>query len=156
LEVLRRHGLTRALVAAGGDIAAGDAPPGAAGWKVGIAPLKDPQGPPRYRLLLKNRAVSTAGDSNQHVDIDGKRYSHIVDPKTGLGLVGPRSVTVVAPQGVIADGLDTAICVMGKERGLKLIESMKDVVGLLVFETATGQEETTMSKGFAKYLYAEK
>ena len=49
-----------------------------------------------------------------------------------------------------------AICVMGKERGLKLIESMKDVVGLLVFQTATGQEETTMSKGFAKYLYSGK
>jgi thiamine biosynthesis lipoprotein len=155
LDVLRRHGLPRALVAAGGDIAAGDAPPDAPGWKVGIAPLKDPQGPPRYHLLLKNRAVSTAGDANQNVEIGGKRYSHIVDPKTGLGLVGARSVTVVAPQGVIADGLDTAICVMGQKRGLALIESLEDVAGLLVFEV-DGKEEVTMSKGFDKYLYKGK
>lgn len=154
LEVLRRHGITRALVAGGGDIAAGDPPPNAAGWKIGIAPLKDPQGPPRYHLLLKNRAVSTAGDANQHVEIDGKRYSHIVDPKTGLGLNGRRSVTIIAPTGLQADGLDTAICVMGRERGLKLIDSMKDIAGILVFETPQG-EETTMSKGFAKYLYKE-
>ncbi len=155
LEVLRQQGFPRALVAAGGDIAVGDPPPDAHGWKIGIAPLKDPQGPPRYHLLLKNKAVSTAGDANQNVVIDGKRYSHIVDPKTGLGLVGPRSVTVVAPQGLTADGLDTAVCVMGKERGLKLIESIPDVVGLLVFEV-DGREETTMSKGFEKYVYQEK
>jgi thiamine biosynthesis lipoprotein len=155
LDVLRRHGASRALVALGGDIAAGDPPPDAAGWTVGIAPLKDPQGPPRYHLLLKNRAVSTAGDANQNVVIDGKRYSHIVDPKTGLGLVGPRSVTIVAPQGVIADGLDTAICVMGKERGLALVESMEDVAGLLVFEL-DGKEETVMSKRFGKYLLGGK
>jgi thiamine biosynthesis lipoprotein len=156
LAELRRHGITRALVAAGGDIAAGDPPPAAPGWKVGIAPLKDRTGSPRYHLLLKNRAVSTAGDSNQFVEIDGKRYSHIVDPKTGLGLVGRRSVTVVARQGVIADGLDTAICVIGVERGLKLLESMQDVAGLLVFESPSGAEEVTMSKGFAEYLYKEK
>lgn len=155
LAVLRRHGIARALVAAGGDIAVGDPPPDAAGWKIGIAPLRDPKGPPRYHLLLKNMAVSTAGDANQHVDIDGKRYSHIVDPKTGLGLVGPRSVTIIAPQGVLADGLDTAICVMGQERGLRLIESLKDVAGIMVFETARG-EEVTMSKGFGKYLYTGK
>jgi thiamine biosynthesis lipoprotein len=155
LEVLRRHGITRALVAAGGDIAVGDPPEGADGWKIGIAPLKDPQGPPRYQLLLRNMAVSTAGDSHQHVEIDGKRYSHIVDPKTGIGLVGPRSVTVIAPKGVLADGLDTAICVMGPQRGLKLIESLDNVAGIMVFETAKG-EETTMSKRFAQYLYSGK
>jgi thiamine biosynthesis lipoprotein len=118
--------------------------------------LKDTQAPPRHHLLLKNRAVSTAGDANQNVEIDGKRYSHIVDPKTGLGLVGARSVTIIAKQGVIADGLDTAICVMGKERGLKLIESMDDVAGLLVFENAGGEEETIMSKRLAPYLLSEK
>jgi FAD:protein FMN transferase len=155
LEVLRQQGFPRALVAAGGDIAVGDPPPDVSGWKIGIAPLKNPQGPPRYHLLLKNKAVSTAGDANQNVVIDGKRYSHIVDPKTGLGLVGPRSVTVVAPQGLTADGLDTAVCVMGKERGLKLIESLPDVAGLLVFEV-DGKEETTMSKGFEKYIHQEK
>ncbi len=152
LEVLRRHGLPHALVALGGDIAAGDPPPEAPGWKVGIAPLQDPEAAPRYYLSLKNCAVSTAGDANQHVVIDGKRYSHIVDPKTGMGLLGRRSVTIIAPQGLLSDGLDTAICIMGKERGLQLLDSLENVAGILVFEV-DGKEETTMSKGFARYLY---
>jgi thiamine biosynthesis lipoprotein len=154
LAVLRQHGITRALVAAGGDIAVGDAPPDAAGWKVGIAPLRKPDAPPVHYLLLKNAGVSTAGDSEQFVEIDGKRYSHIIDPKTGYGLVGRRSVTVIAPNATTSDGLDTPICVMGIERGLKLIESRQDLAALLVFETDKGVE-TVQSKRFAKYLWKE-
>jgi thiamine biosynthesis lipoprotein len=154
LTVLRQHGITRALVAAGGDIAVGDAPPDAPGWKVGIAPLKNPQAEPEHYLLLKNAGVSTAGDSEQFVEIAGKRYSHIIDPKTGLGLVGRRSVTVVAPNATISDGLDTGLCVLGVERGLKIVESRDDVAALFVFETDQGVE-TTPSKRFAKYLWPE-
>ena len=154
LAVLRQHGITRALVAAGGDIAVGDAPPDAAGWKVGIAPLKNPDAPPAQFLLLKNAGVSTAGDSEQFVEINGKRYSHIIDPKTGYGLVGRRSVTVIAPNATTSDGLDTPICVMGIERGLKLIEGREDLAALLVFETDKGVE-TVPSKRFAKYLWKE-
>lgn len=120
LAVLRRHGITRALVAAGGDVAVADAPPDTAGWTVALeAPLKD--GEPTI-LLLKNAAVSTAGDANQFVTIAGVRYSHIVDPKTGLGLTGRRAVSVVAPTGLLADAYDTAVCVMGLGPGMKLVE----------------------------------
>jgi thiamine biosynthesis lipoprotein len=154
LAVLRRHGITRALVAAGGDIAVGDAPPDAPGWKVGIAPLKNPQAEPEHYLMLKNAGVSTAGDAEQFVEINGKRYSHIIDPKTGLGLVGRRSVTVVAPNVTISDGLDTGLCVLGVERGLKIVESRPDVAALFVFETDKGVE-TTPSKRFAKYLWRD-
>src|SRR5262249_14195867 len=80
LAVLRRHGITRALVAASGDIAVGEAPPGAEGWKVGIAPLGNRDGEPERYLLLKHAAVSTSGDAVKFVEIGGKRYSHIVDP----------------------------------------------------------------------------
>ncbi len=151
LAVLRQHGITRALVAAGGDIAVGDPPPDKPGWKVGIAPLKNPQTEPELYLTLKNAGVSTAGDSEQFVEIAGKRYSHIIDPKTGLGLVGRRSVTVVAPNATISDGLDTGLCVLGVERGLKIVEAREDVAALFVFETDKGVE-TTLSKRFAKYL----
>ncbi len=154
LAVLRQHGITRALVAAGGDIAVGDAPPDAPGWKVGIAPLKNPQAEPEHYLLLKNAGVSTAGDSEQFVEIAGKRYSHIIDPKTGLGLVGRRSVTVVAPNATISDGMDTGLCVLGVERGLKIVESREDVAALFVFETDKGVE-TTPSKRLAKYLWRD-
>jgi FAD:protein FMN transferase len=151
LAVLQKHGITRALVAAGGDVRCGDPPPNAAGWKVGIAPLKDPSGPATHYLLIKNAAVSTAGDAHQFVELGGKRYSHIVDPKTGLGLVGPRAVTVIAPDGISADALDTAACVLGPERGLKLIEEHPGCAAIFVWETE-GRVETKMSSRFAPYI----
>jgi thiamine biosynthesis lipoprotein len=154
LAVLRQHGITRALVAAGGDIAVGDAPPNSPGWKVGIAPLKNPDAPPTHYLLLKNAGVSTAGDSEQFVEIDGKRYSHIIDPKTGLGLVGRRSVTVIAPNATTSDGLDTGLCILGIERGLKIVEARDDLAALFSIETDNGIEMTA-SKRFAKYLWQE-
>jgi FAD:protein FMN transferase len=150
LAVLRQHGCPRALVAAGGDIAVGTAPPDAPGWKIGIAPLKDPGAPPTRYLLLANAGVSTAGDAEQFVEIDGKRYSHIIDPKTGVGLLGRRSVTVVAPNTTSSDALDTALAVMGRQRGLEFAER-QGLAALLTFETERGIE-TTMSKTFAKYL----
>lgn len=154
LAVLRQHGITRALVAAGGDIAVGDPPPDAPAWKIGIAPLKNPGAEPTHYLSLKNAGVSTAGDSEQFVEFNGKRYSHIIDPKTGYGVVGRRSVTVIAPNATTSDGFDTPICVMGVERGLKMIESREDLAALMVFETDKGIE-TVQSKRFAKYLWKE-
>jgi thiamine biosynthesis lipoprotein len=154
LAVLRQHGITRALVAAGGDIAVGDAPPNAPGWKVGIAPLKNPDAPPTHNLSLTNAAVSTSGDAEQFVEIAGKRYSHIVDPKTGVGLVGRRSVTVIAPNAMTSDGLDTGFCVLGVERSMKIVEARDDIAAIFVFETDKGVETNT-SKRFAKYLWKE-
>ena len=79
LAVLRRFGITRAMIAIGGDIAVGDAPPDTAGWKIAIETPAGKNGPTKFTLLLRDRAVSTAGDANQFVTIAGKRYSHIVD-----------------------------------------------------------------------------
>ena len=155
LLVLRHHGITRALVAAGGDIAIGDPPPDAAGWKIGIAPLKDPQGDPSHFVLVKNAGVSTAGDLHQYVEIDGQRYSHIVDPKTGLGLTGRRSVTIIAPNCTTSDAWDTTCCILGVERSLQLIEANADLAGLLVFES-DGKVVTTPTKRFGQYQYKEK
>jgi thiamine biosynthesis lipoprotein len=146
LEVLRRFGITRAMGVLGGDIAVGDAPPGKRGWKIGIAPLKNPTAKPARYLLLTNRGVSTAGDVEQYVEIRGKRYSHIVDPKTGLGLVGRMSVTVIAKNGLTADALDTTACVLGPERGLKLIEDTPGAAGFLVFG-----DRTLTTRNFAQF-----
>lgn len=127
-------GVSRCLVALAGDIAAGDPPPDAPGWKVGIAPLDRPDGTPSRYLKLSQAAVSTSGDAFQFVEINGVRYSHIVDPKTGLGLTQRCSVTVVAPTGLLADGLDTAAVLVGRERGMNLIEATPRVAGLMVFQ----------------------
>jgi thiamine biosynthesis lipoprotein len=156
LEVLRQLGITRALVAAGGDIAVGDAPPDAPAWRVGIAPLRSADSPPKYHLLLRNAGVSTAGDLHQAVEIDGKRYSHIIDPKTGLGLVGRRSVTVIAPNATTSDGMDTGLCVLGAERGMKLIEAREDLAALFVWEGEDGREHEAVSKRFAKFVDSQK
>ena len=152
LAVLRQHGITQALVALGGDIAVGDPPPGEAGWRIGVAPLKNPDAPPRYHLRVKNAGVSTAGDLHQAVEIDGKRYSHIIDPRTGIGLVGRRSATVIAPNATTSDGLDTGICVMGPERGLAMIEKLDAVAALYVYENEKGEEKEIASKRFARFV----
>lgn len=154
LAVLRQLGFPRALVAAGGDIAVGEAPPDAPGWKVGIAPLKNADARPTHLLKLTNAGVSTAGDSEQFLEIGGKRYSHIVDPKTGVGLVGRRAVTVVARNATTSDGIDTGLCILGVKRGVTLVEKQDDIAALFVFETDRGIE-TTVSTRFAQFLWKD-
>src|SRR5262249_57456429 len=103
--------------------------------EVGGAAVKDAGGRPSGYRMLKNAGVSTSGDAEQYVEIGGKRYSHIVDPRTGLGLVGRMSVTVVAPNDTTADGWATALCVMGPQRGLPVGEKLEGVAGLFVLGT---------------------
>ncbi len=150
LVVLKKHGISRALVAAGGDIAVSGPPPDADGWRIGIAPLEDPDKKPERFIVLKNAAVSTSGDAEQFVEIDGKRYSHIVDPRTGIGLVGRMSVTVVARDGATTDSLTKVICILGPEKGFPLIER-QGAAGLAVRKT-DGGAIVTQSPGFPKQI----
>jgi thiamine biosynthesis lipoprotein len=145
--VLKQHGVTRALVAAGGDIAVSGPPPGAPAWRVGIAaaPGDDAEGPV---LHLRDAAVSTAGDREQYAEIGGKRYAHIIDPRTGLGLTDTWQVTVVADNDTTADAWDTALVVLGPERGLKAIEGL-GVSARFVRKTAAGREER-LSRNFPR------
>lgn len=138
LEVLKKHGITRALVASAGDIVVGDSPPGSNGWRVAIAPLDPTLGRPYKILLLKNAAVSTAGDAEQFVVIDGHRYSHIIDPRTGMGVEDRASVTVVAPDGATADALETTVYLMGPERGLALIDQTPGTSAVFLRQTQDG------------------
>jgi thiamine biosynthesis lipoprotein len=94
--------------------------------------------------------VSTAGDAEQYVEIDGKRYSHIVDPHTGVGILGRFSVTVTAPRGVTTDGLDTTVAVLGPKRGLKLIEETPGAAVLFVRKT-DGKEEVFRTRNFKEF-----
>lgn len=150
LRLLRKMGSNRALVVAGGEMAAGSPPPGKKGWKILIAPLNSSNQESQEFLLLKHAAVSTSGDSEQYVEIQGQRYSHILDPKTGLGLKGRRSVSVIAPRGAVSDALATALNVMGREKGLRLIESLPGLAAFFVEATEKGVIRTT-SKGWVEY-----
>ena len=154
LRVLARHGLTRALVAAGGDIAVADAPPDKPGWTVAIAAVDAKEEGPRY-LTLSRAAVSTSGDAEQHVEIGGKRYSHLVDPRTGLGLVGRMSATVVAPDGLTSDGLTKVVAILGAKKGFVILDGYKGVSGRLV-EKLDDRTEVATSKAFPKLREAGK
>ena len=132
LAVLRQHGCGRALVDCGGDVVAGDPPPGRDGWVIGIAPLTDPQGKPSRYLSIRNQSVATSGDAFHYSEIDGVRYSHIVNPKTGLGLTRRSSVSVIAPSGIAADALASAVSVLGCEQGLAVIDQSPDHAALFV------------------------
>jgi thiamine biosynthesis lipoprotein len=113
MAVLRGHGIRAALIDFGGDLLAGDAPPDRPdGWRVSV---EDGLGT-RRGLLLTNQAVATSGDLEQFVEIDGVRYSHIIDPRTGLGLTERRAATVIAPNAALADALASAACVLGEQR----------------------------------------
>jgi len=147
LMVLKNHGIDQALVAAGGDIAVSGAPPGTDGWTIGIAPLLDPDAKPKRYLVLHDAAVSTSGDSEQFLEVNGKHYSHIIDPRTGMGLVGHMSVTIVAPHGLIADPLTKVVSVLGPERGLAVIEATEGAAALVVGKTEK-EIETFESKNF--------
>lgn len=153
LAVLKKHGIDRALVAAGGDIAVSGPPPDADGWKIAIATLPGEKEP--GRLILHHAAVSTSGDAEQFVEIDGKRYSHIVDPRTGIGLVGRMSATVAARRGVDADSLTKVIAVLGPEKGIEIIESYKGVSARMVRKKGD-QFETIVSRDFPKLHPIEK
>ena len=140
LAVLDRHGICRAMVDASGDIAATGPPPLQSGWRIAIAPREE-TGSPRCYLRLAHGAVTTSGDALQHVIIDGRRYSHIVDPRTGLGLTDQSSVTVVARDCITADSLATAVSVLGPEAGLKLICKTPGAAALVVRKTNGKREE---------------
>jgi thiamine biosynthesis lipoprotein len=153
LAVLKKHGIDRALVAAGGDIAVSGPPPGTDGWKIAIATLPGEKDP--GRLVLHHAAVSTSGDAEQYVEIGGKRYSHIVDPRTGLGLVVRMSVTVAARKGIEADSLTKVAAVLGPEKGMKIIEANKGAGVRMVRQKGEGFE-TIVSKKFPKLHPVEK
>jgi thiamine biosynthesis lipoprotein len=124
-RLLQRKGFDRFLVDAGGDLRVGRRPPGEPGWVIGIAPLTQ-DGPPQGYLVLENSAVASSGDTWQFVEIDGVRYSHIVDPRTGMALTDRLLATVVAPDATTADVLASAVSVLGPEEGLALIENWND------------------------------
>lgn len=115
LGILRRHGVTSALVDAGGDIALGEAPPGQEGWQIEI-----PSADGNKRMVLKNCGITTSGAAYRYLELDGKRYSHIVDPRTGQPLTHRTQVTVLAENATTADAWATALSVMGENEWNRL------------------------------------
>ncbi len=109
LTAMKDYGIPRSCITAGGDIRVGEPPPAAQGWKVGIKTLAE-NDDSRF-LFIANCGVSTSGDLHQFIEIAGTRYSHIIDPATGLGLTRSVTATVIAPTATVSDAVATACCV---------------------------------------------
>jgi len=147
LALLQSRGLRQAMVVAGGEVALGGAPPGEAGWRVAIETPDTGKGNPPCAILLHDSAVSTSGNSRQYVEVNGKRYSHIIDPSTGLGLEGEASTTVIARDSTTADALATALSVMAVGNGIRLAESLPGVAVYMVRQEGNGWKHHA-SRGF--------
>jgi thiamine biosynthesis lipoprotein len=144
-------GAPAALVDAGGEISAGDPPPGEDGWLVAIQSLKNPDELTGQHVRIRHACVTTSGDTRRFIEIGGVRYSHIIDPRTGLGLTRRIGATVVCPDGMTADALDTAVCVLGPEKGIELIDNTPGAAGRIT--TIEGdQVHVFESKRFKQFL----
>jgi thiamine biosynthesis lipoprotein len=147
MEVLAECGIGSAMIDASGDIAVSGPPPGDAAWTIEVAALAGGgDGRRPMALELVNAAVTTSGDAFQAVEIDGVRYSHVVDPRTGLGVTGPAAVTVIATDCTTADAVATAASVLGPEAGLAFVESVPGAAARFVTSTAGEFRETRSSR----------
>jgi thiamine biosynthesis lipoprotein len=126
VAILTAGGIKAALVSVAGDIRAYGVKPDGTPWKIGIQdprPLK-----PSFDILaalpLRDKAISTSGDYQRFFEIDGVRYHHIMDPRTGMPARGCESVTVIADKGVLTDSLATAVFVAGPQKGFELLKKL--------------------------------
>ncbi len=150
LHVLAQHGISRALVGAAGDIAVGDPPPGKQGWVIGFENPGTSKGTNGIYVQLRNLRVSTSGDTYRFVEIEGKRYSHIIDPTTGLGQTRRIEASVISSDGMTADTLALVVCVLGPRKGLALIDRLPGTAAIVTTYDA-GTPTVYRSRLFSKY-----
>lgn len=130
-EAIRNNGIESLLIDVGGDIRVGQAPPGSQGWKIDIAGVGK-ESPILIQRRLEHCAITTSGDLNQYVEIDGVRYSHLIDPRTGSSVPRRQSATAMASLAIDADAGATALCVLGMERAAFLFDKFPLQEGILL------------------------
>ncbi|MEJ7766534.1 MAG: FAD:protein FMN transferase, partial [Chitinophagaceae bacterium] len=149
-ERLQAMGFPFSLVDAAGDIVAGGTPAGIDGWHVGVN-MPQSESLMNRQLCLSNKAVTTSGDMYQYVELAGKRYSHIINPRTGYALTQSRNVTVIAGKGVDADWLTKACSMLPVSSALRLIKKFPSTeVQIALLES--GKPTFYRSSGFESYF----
>jgi thiamine biosynthesis lipoprotein len=148
MAALKQSGVSCALINGGGDLLASHAPPGRRGWRVGLIGL-DADAEVEDTIWLSRSAVATSGDLWQYVPIDGIRYSHLIDPETGLGLTRRSTVSVLAPRAIDADAFASAVSVMGPVKGIQLLLMQPDLEGRIVHKR-DGKVAVMMTPGFER------
>jgi thiamine biosynthesis lipoprotein len=131
-RVLRENGLNSFFIQAGGDLLGVGRKPSGEAWKIGVQDPRGPRGSFFAILGFSDHAFSTAGDYAQAYFVDGQRYHHIIDPRTGYPTTACRSVTVWAEDAVTADALDDVVFILGPEKGLALVEETPGVGAVIV------------------------
>lgn len=149
--VISAAGYDHFLVEIGGEIYARGRRPDGNPWRIGINTPKPMTAPAEvYAVVaISDRAFATSGDYRNFFESDGRRYSHVLDPRTGRAVEnGVVSATVIAPACTFADGLATALMVMGPEKGLALVNRLPGVECLIIVEDAGGALVEHPSQGF--------
>jgi thiamine biosynthesis lipoprotein len=130
-QVLQQLGVESGIVNAAGDLTAWGLQPNGEEWTIGIADPNAARNPFSY-LSVTNTAIATSGNYEKYVMIGGKRYSHTIDPKTGLPVTGIKSVTVICPNAEIADAMATPVMIMGISVGLGMVNQVKGLACIIV------------------------
>jgi thiamine biosynthesis lipoprotein len=130
-EILVGKGITSGIVNAAGDLTVWGTQPSGEPWTIGIADPNAARQAFSY-LELSNISVATSGNYEKFAMIDGKKYSHTIDPRTGMPVTGIKSVTIIAPKAELADAMATPVMIMGIKVGLDMINQVKGVVSLLM------------------------
>jgi thiamine biosynthesis lipoprotein len=150
-DIIRKEGFHNYLVEIGGEVFASGTSKNGEFWRIGInRPQTDAAFDDVYKVVsLHNRAFATSGDYRNFFVVDGVRYSHIIDPRTGYPISnGVVSVTIIADTCTFADGLATSIMVMSPGKGLDLINRLDSVEGMIVVERKDGRLDDLYSSGF--------
>ncbi len=129
--VMKQMGLESGVVNASGDLTAWGAQPDGKAWTIGIADPNLKQQIFSY-LNITGLAIATSGNYEKYAVVDGKKYSHTIDPKTGFPVSGIKSTTIICPNAEIADAMATPVTVMGVEVGLDLVNKMKDIACIII------------------------
>jgi FAD:protein FMN transferase len=129
--ILQQHNVKSGIVNAAGDLVAWGHQPNGKPWTIGIADPNAARHPFSY-LSITDMAVATSGNYEKFVMIDGKKYSHTIDPKTGLPVTGIKSVTIICPNAEIADAMATPVMIMGIKVGLDLINQVKGLACIII------------------------
>lgn len=154
LKVLKSFGIHSALIDAGGDVTLGDPPPGRDTWTTAVPKSITREGTEVIRLEMANRSVATSGDLYQFAMVDGVRYSHIMDPKTGLGSTLQIQATVLSRSGTHADAWASVLSLMRPKEGIKFIEQVEGTEVILFVRDEDSVREF-MSSGVPSLLTAE-
>ncbi|AKD55408.1 FAD:protein FMN transferase [Spirosoma radiotolerans] len=136
-RVLRESGVESGIVNAAGDLTTWGTQPTGKAWTIGIADPNRANHQAFSYLAISNMAVATSGSYEKYALIDGRRYAHTIDPKTGYPVSGLKSVTIIAPNAELADALATPVMVMGVRVGLDLINQMRHIACIIIDDTDT-------------------